>query len=237
MTVQQIIDLALSNAHTKETQVLAANTIIWYNKARARVYAFIRQYVDENYFADDFFIDAVVSKANGEYTLPVYAVGPPIVYGISEIDRVLIKGYSTDTYYTAAQEVDIKTLPYDWSWYLTNQPKNLPLYYLGKDVIRIAPQFDTADVVAVDNNQIKLHGQRSLLDLAAGATDSVIPDHVHFVLADFMVPDILRARGRMSEAQTAENRLPGVVSEMVNTLTNRTKDDDTAKLPDETALE
>lgn len=240
MTVQQIIDLGLSNAHTREAQVGAANTIIWYNKARNRVAAFIRQNVDENYFFDDFYINAVAAQTNGEYTLPVYVAGPPLVQGISEIDRVLIKGYSTDIYYTPCTEVDIRILPNDWAWYLANQPKNKPIFYLGKGVIRIAPQFATLDIGGVVANQmIKLHGQRELIDQAAGGAeaDVIIPTKVHYVISEFMVPDILRARGREASAQSAENRLPGIVGEMVNTLTNRTKDDDTAKLPDETANE
>ena len=37
--------------------------------------------------------------------------------------RTFVKGYKDDLDFTKANEVDIKTLPKDWSWYLDNQPR------------------------------------------------------------------------------------------------------------------
>lgn len=237
MTVQEIINLALSRAHTKEAQIGSANALIFFNVARKKAGSAIIQHVDENYFYSTFSIDAVADQANGEYTLPEADYNSE---GIVKIDRVEMKGYSTDTYFIPVNEIKLNELAYDWAWYLANQPKSEPIYYLTSLGIRIAPQFDADDITAEDNDQIRLHGVKKLIDLAADAasSDILFPDNIHYVIADLMVPDILRERGRTNEASNYESKnVPLSISEMISTLTNRTRDFQEARLPDESSTE
>ncbi len=238
MTVQQIIDLSLSLAHTKESQVGSANVLSWFNIARKRIGSLITQNVDENYFASEWFIDAVADQADGKYDLPDADQDSE---GIVKIDRVLIKGYNTDTYYEPCNEIKLGELPLDWTWYLNNRPKSHPVYRLGATSIFIAPKFVEADITDADgtvitnNNQIELHGTKKLIDLAADASDDtiLIPDDVQWAIAEFIVPLILRSRGKKSEASDLNNALPGVAAEVISTLTNRTRDFMEAKVPRE----
>lgn len=237
MTVQQIINLALSRAHTKEAQIGSANALTFFNIARKKAGSVIIQHVQENYFYDTFSIDAVADQTDGEYTLPEADHNSD---GIVKIDRVEIKGYSTDDYFVPATEVKINNMQYEWAYYIKNQPKSDPIYRLGASSIFIAPQFESDDISGADNNQIRLHGVKKLIDLAADDDEStiLISDDVHYVIADLMVPDILRERGRTTESGNYEkNNVPISISEMITVLTNRTRDFQEAKMPDESDTE
>jgi len=235
MTVQQIMDTALGIAHTKESQVGSANLLRWFNISRKRIGSLITQSVDENYFSFQWNLDAVASQAEGEYTLPAISSTDA---GIVKIDKVLMKGYSTDDLYQPCNEVKLNELGHDWTWYLSNTPKSNPIYRLGPKSIFLAPQFATTDIVVADNDQIELHGTKKLVDLTAVALEALIliQDDVQWCIAEYMVPFILRARGKKSEATNAINGLGGVASELVATLTNRTRDFQEANVPDESNL-
>jgi len=153
---------------------------------------------------------------------------------------VFIKGYSTDVNYLKADEVDIKTLPHDWEWYLTNQPKSLPIYFIADESIFIAPQFATADLPASPsgNLQIKLNGIAKVTDLDVGAAAStiLIPDDSHHRIATGMKQWIFRARGKTKEALVAKQEFEVEKANMIDEMTNRDNSGMCAKLPDDNQL-
>ena len=126
MTYNEIITLALADSHTKAGQVSAGLLKTFFNISRKELGNSIIKDVDENYFFNIWKRDAIVDQENGEYPYPEADSDSA---GMQKCLGVLIKGLSTDIDYTKAREVDIKALPRDWSWYLTNQPKSDPIYF------------------------------------------------------------------------------------------------------------
>lgn len=236
MTYNEIIALALYNTHTKAAQVDATMLQAAFNYSRNRIAKTLIQGIGENYFFEIWKRDAVANQENGEYPYPI---ADEHAAGAEKITGVLIKGYSTDVDYTPCREVDIKNLDHDWSWYLVNQPKSDPIYFIGDESLFIAPQFATADLPAEpDNNrQIKLTGIAKLEDLAAGATSAAIllPSSLHIRIALGMEEFIYKARKMKSEAAAAKSDFEYELTLIVDELTNRNNSNMQASLPDETA--
>lgn len=236
MTVAQIQSLALALTGTKSGQVGTADLLTWFNIARKRVGSVIMKDVDENYFFQIWKRDAVAAQTNGEYPYPEADNDSA---GMVKCLNVAIKGYSTDLYYQIAREVKLADLEYDWEWYLANQAKSNPIYFIGDESIFIAPQFAAADVGASGNVQIKLTGLAKLTDLTAegAATTILIPDDHQHVIAMCMMPFILRSRGKKSEADSEENNARIALEDMCDSLTNRDHSNQQATLPNDSALQ
>ena len=244
MTPQQIVNLALSNTHTKSTQITDANQLLFFNLARHDVAAIIKKDVNEDYFYQIWKVDAEdntnATRDNGEYLVPKTTATD---IGMNKLIGLAIKAYSTDTYYTPAREVNIRELlqQHDWDWYMENQPKSDPIYYIADESIFIAPEFKPADLPAVQagNNQIKLYGIVNLIDLAIDDTadEVLIPDEHHDVIAIGMEKYIYKARGKKKEAFDSMADYKEAVADMVDALTNRDDSFMQAELPDTTNLE
>lgn len=234
MTYNEIVTLALDSSHTKSGQFLAASLKTWFNIARKELWNTIVKDVDENYFFQIWKRDAIVAQTNGEYPYPEADENSA---GMLKLTAVAIKGYSTDEYFKPAREVDIKTLPHDWEWYLTNQPKSDPIYFIADDSVFIAPNFVAADLPTSPsgNMQIKLTGTAKCIDLSAGATAAaiLIPDDSHHRIAVGMTQWIFKARAKKNEAAAAKNEFEIEKSLMTDELTNRDNSGMTAKLPDD----
>lgn len=242
MTVQQIMDLALANTHTKSGQVSATSLLKWFNASRKKVAKKIISDISENFFFQIWTIDAedntVAKRANGEYLFPIQSSTSA---GMKKLQKLFIKGYSTDDYFTPCKEVDLRALPNDWLWYMANQPKNDPIYFIADSSFFIAPEFLAADLPAVPagNKQIKCYGVASIADLAANAAEStiLIPDDYHELIATGMEPYILKARDKRNESIAAKNEFIFELQEMIDELSER---DDTrmiAQLPNDTNLQ
>jgi len=238
MTAQEIIDLALSNTHTKTGQVSATNLLTFFNLIRKEVGNSIISGVNENFFYEIWKRDAVAEQENGEYPYPVADEDSA---GMVKALSVAIKGHKDDSDYTVAREVDIANLDYDWNYYLTTQSKVDPIYYIGEDSLFIAPQFVTADLpdVPAGNAQIKLNGIKKFIDITAEAEDSaiLIPDDFQPVIALGMEQYIYKARGKANAAKSAKQEYLVEQSIMVDNLTNRDNSVMKAKLPDDTNLQ
>lgn len=237
MTYNEIITLALSNTHTKAAQVSTTLLASAFNIARTRLASEINQGVGENYFFQIWKRDAIANQQNGEYPYPEADQDSA---GAEKISGVLIKPYSTDLYYTPCREVDIKNLPYDWEYYLANQPKSDPIFFIADESIFIAPQFSDTDLPEIPpgNMQIKLNGIAKLIDLAAGATSAavVIPTSQHHRIAIGMEEWIYKARKMKKEAFDASQQFEVEISKMIDELTNRDNSNLQATLPDTSAL-
>lgn len=232
MTYDAIVALALDLTHTKAGQVSAGNLKTYFNIARKELANAIVKDVDENFFFQIWLRDAIASQENGEYPYPEADNDSA---GMLKALGVLIKGYSTDLYFTKAREVDIKKLDRDWAWYLANQPKADPIYFIGDESVFIAPQFAAADLPASPsgNAQIKLLGIAKMIDLDTGAAASaiLIPDDSHHRIAIGMKQWILSARGKKTEALQAKQEFELEKQTMIDELTNRDNSGMTATLP------
>lgn len=226
MTAAQIINLALSNTHTKTGQVAAADLILFFNIVRNELGDLIIKEVDENFFFQIWTIDAqdntTATRENGEYLFPVASSSQA---GMLKLLRLAIKGYSTETYFTPCREVDIRNLQEDWLYYMANQAKNDPIYFIADESFFIAPEFKAADLPSTPagNKQIKAYGIAKLTDLTASAVESaiLIPSNFHQTMAVGMEQYIYKARGKKKEAFDAMLDYQNKRQEMIDTLTNR----------------
>lgn len=244
MTVQQIINLALSNCHTKSSQVSAANLILFFNLSRNDVAATIRKDVNEDFFFQIWTIDAEdntnADKANGEY---LYPTATSSTAGMKKLINLMMKGYSTDTYFTPCTEKNLRELLkyHDWTWYMVNQSKSDPIYYIADESVFIAPEFKAADLpdTPSGNEQLKLYGIATITDLAATDVEAtvLIPEEHHDVIALGMEKYIYKARGKKKEAFDSLSDYGAAKQDMIDALTNRDDSFMQAKLPDDTALQ
>jgi len=244
MTAQQIANLALSNTHTKSTQITDANLLLFLNLARHDLAQTIIKDVNENFFFQIWTIDAQdntnTDRANGEY---IYPASTSSQAGMQKLMRLLIKGYSTDENYTPAREVDpTEILKYhDWAWYMENQPKSDPIYFVADESIFIAPEFKAADLPdsPSGNAQIKLYGIATLADITIAAAESaiLIPKDYHEVIALGMEKYIYKARGKKKEAFDSMTDYERSKQEVIDKLTNRDQSYFEASLPNDRDLQ
>lgn len=237
MTVDNIIALALSNTHTKAGQVSPTTLLTAFNIARKRLGNAIIQNVGENYFFQIWKRDAIANQTNGEYPYPEADQNSA---GAAKISGVLVKGLSSDVYYQPCKEVDIKNLARDWEYYLANQPKNDPIFFIADESVFIAPQFSTDDLPASPsgNAQIKLNGIAKFIDLTTGQSDAaiLIPDDSHHRIAIGMEEYIYKARKMKKEAFDAANEFGVEIEMMIDELTNRDNSNMCARLPNDHEL-
>jgi len=232
MTYNEIITLALSNTHTKTGQVGSDLLKTAFNISRNTIANAIIKDVDENYFFQFWTRDAVADQNNGEYPYPKATSDSA---GMLKCLKLYIKGLSTDTYFTDADEVDIKTLSRDWSWYLENQPKSKPIYFIADESFFVAPQFSTSDLPdePSGNQQIKLGGIAKMTDLDVGAEESaiLIPTDSHWRIALGMEQFIYKARKLKQEAFDSKQEFEVEIAKMIDELTNRDNSKMTGRLP------
>jgi len=238
MTFNEIISLALTMSHTKTAQVSADNLKAFFNIKRKELGNVIIKDVDEEFFFQIWKRDAIAAQENGEYPYPEADADSA---GMLKSKAVYIKGYSTDLEYIKAKDVKLANLPYDWNYYLDNQPKSSPIYFIGENSLFIAPQFNANDLPddPSGNAQVKLVGIAKLIDLDTEATsaDILIPDDSHHRIAIGMKELIFRSRGKTSEADKAFNEFEAEKSKMIDELTNRDTSTMIASLPDDEHLQ
>lgn len=242
MTFNQILTLALANTHTKTSQVGATNLATFFNLVYRDLVSTVVKDVGENYFLEIWQLDAqdetIAKRANGEYTFPVASDSQK---GMLKMLRLAVKPTSDDVYHVPAKEVDIKTLDFDWSYYMENQPKSNPIYFVGDNSFFLAPKFAAADLPAVPagNKQLKLYGIASATDLAADAAEITIllPADQHPRIAQGMEQYIYKSRGKKKEAGDALSEYQFSKSQMIDDLTNRDDSKMAASLPADTDLQ
>ena len=242
MTVQQIMDIALINAHTKSNQVKSGDLLKWFNWVYKDMAKKIVKDVSENFFFQIWTLDAEDSdnadRANGEYLFPKASSSQA---GLKKLLRLTIKGYDTDLNYKPCREEDPRAMDYDWNWYVENQPKEDPIYFIADTSIFIAPQWKADDLPdsPAGNKQIKAYGIASVTDLAANTIESLIliPEDQHERIAIGMEQYIYKSRGKMTEARNAKQEYTIEKEVMIDELTNRDASHMIATLPDDTRLQ
>lgn len=236
MDFNAIITLALADSHTKAGQVSSTNLITYFNIVRNELGNLIIKDVDEDFFFQIWKRDAVANQNNGEYPYPEADSDSA---GMLKCNTVSVKTKSTDTYYKTAREVKLAQLEHDWDWYLENQSKEDPIYFIADNSIFIAPQFETEDLPASPsgNAQIKLTGIAKLTNLTTGAAESAILIPTPERIALGMKYWILKSRSMHSAAALALNDFRDAKLTMVSELTNRDNSEMCASLPDDTALQ
>lgn len=242
MTVAEIMALALSNAHTKSNQVDSDDKLRWFNIIRKDIAKTIMKDVSENYFFEIWTIDAedneTATRVNGEYLFPEAS---STSVGMKKLLRLAVKGYSTDNYHTPAREVDPRQLERDWSFYVKNQSKANPIYFIGDRSFFIAPEWKPEDLPDTQsgNKQIKAYGIASVVDLAADAAEDaiLIPEDYHWLVALGMEQYIFKSRGKQGEAINSMNEYEAKKSEMIDGLTNRDLSRMKATIPNDTNLQ
>ncbi len=234
MTYNEIITLALAISHTKAGQISSTDLETFFNIARNELGNAIIKDVNENFFYEIWKRDAIANQENGEYPYPEADSDSA---GMLKCLDVAVKPLSTEIFYTKAEEVDPKAMPHGWDWYLVNQPKSRPIYFIADRSIFIAPQFHPADLPSPNpsgNTQIKLEGITKFINLSAGATEAqiLIPEDSHHRIAVGMKQYIMQARGKTEKAIAAKNEFEFEKLTMIDELTNRNDSLMTAKLPD-----
>lgn len=236
MDFNAIIALALADSHTKAGQVSSTNLASYFNICRNELGNLIIKDVDEDFFFQIWKRDAVVNQENGEYPYPEADSDSA---GMLKCNNVYVERKSTGPYHLPAREVKLSQLNHDWSWYLDNQPKSDPIYFIADESIFIAPQFTADDLPASPsgNAQIKLTGIAKLTNLAAGATEAAVLIPTPERIAIGMKYWILKSRNLNAAAAAAKQEFDTAKLTMVSELTNRDNSEMCARTPDDTALQ
>lgn len=237
MTPAQIISMARSQTHTNSDQVSDADALIMLNAVYHDTMAFIKQFVGEDYFFDIWFADAVASQTNGEYPYPEQDGTND---GMEKLKGLAIKPTTDYDYHVPARQVDIRSLPYDWAWYLVNQPADDPIYLVADKSVFIAPNFTATTAGSAGNQQIKLYGIKQEIDLTSGGAESdiLVPREYHpTVMVAGMKKFIYRHIGRESQITQAEKDYLTEKNLMVSQLSDRDISVGQAALPDDSSLE
>jgi hypothetical protein len=236
MTVAQIITLARAITHTNSAQVSDAQALIFLNAVYHDKMASVIQMVGEDLFFDVWLADAVASQANGEYILPAPDASNA---GMLKLKQLFVKVNSTDTYYTKARQVDLRSLPNDWNWYLENQPMSDPVYFVADQSFFLAPNFTATTAGGGGNAQLKLMGIKREIDLVDSGAEATIllPREFHTVLAIGMKRWIYDLLGKTGEKNDAINEDALETNKMLSALSDRDISLGQASLPQETDLE
>lgn len=244
MNVEEVIQLALDNTHTTSEQVRADLLLRNFNISRKDVGNTIIKDVSENFFQDFWIRDAIADQNNGEYPYPEADVDSK---GMLKCQALYVKYKYTDQNYIKAEEVNIADLPYDWDWYLVNQPKNQPIYFIGDNSFFLAPLHSAEDLCDINsenpdpsgNSMIKAVGLVKFVDLLITDEEDkmLIPEDFHDLIALGMEKGIYKSRGNRDEALLSSREYTIEKENMVDTLTNRDESKMIAKVPDEPGLE
>lgn len=111
---------------------------------------------------------------------------PEVAYNLAwaKVLKGLSINYNGETYtetwalkYIKASEVNPTTLEYDWDYYVENQDKDKPIYYIADKSVFIAPapRWTEAGV-----NRIKLTGIRKITDYTISTTEAEMKIPVDF---------------------------------------------------------
>jgi len=231
------VDTIISNARvstgTNTTQLTAANGIIFLNNVYKDLCEAILQ-IDERYFYTEWAIDAVADQAEYAFTAHVAAT-----IGLKKLLRLEMKMSTNDTYFRPCREVDITNLELDWDYYQANQPMDDPIYYLSDTGFFIAPVFTSTTTAGGDNDQIKVYGEGSRIDLVAGGAEGtvLIDRDYHWLLSLGMEYWIHKSKQKSEEARLSLEEYNLKKAEMLNNLSNRNHSVGFAAMPSTANLE
>jgi hypothetical protein len=233
--VDTIITEARTNTSTNVDQVSAANALIFLNRVYHDLVNALQD-IDELFFYQSWVADAVADQTNGEYK---FQADSATVQGLKKLLKMEVKTHQNNTYYDVAREVSIRQLDLDWDYYLTNQSLNDPIYYIGEDGFFLAPQFTTEATGDPGNNQIRIYGVPSAIDLVAGGAETlVLVDRAyHWLLSLGMEYWIYKSLRKRDDSIAARQEYELEKNKFLSEMSNRDKSVHLASLPDDTDLE
>jgi hypothetical protein len=192
--------------------------------------------IDEDYFYTKWDIDAVAAQTDGAYSL---TIGDATTQGLRRILRVEILMDDDDDYYKVAERISPRDLTEPWDYYLAQEGTSTPKYFIAENKIYIAPQFSADRVGGAPNNQIRIWGIASNIDLVAGGAETtiLIPRIYHNVLILGLKYYLLDAYGEEDRANRAFTLYEASKERMLQELTDRDRHITLVATPDTSTLE
>jgi hypothetical protein len=120
----------------------------------------ITEVVGESYFYNEFTTDTTVSGQK-EYTLPATISG-----NLDWVNKTLGISIDYGDGYVKATKVDVNSLEYDVSYYMTNQPTTNPIYTIQDNSVMIFP-VPTATTIG----DIRMYVVQNLIDITASTAE------------------------------------------------------------------
>lgn len=130
----------------------------------------------------------------------------------------------TDTWalkYTPAREVNKDTLWKEWNYYVENQDKSDPIYFIADNSFFIAPAFRTEEAW---DYRMKLTWIRNITDYTIDTTeaDMIIPSDYQRVLLMWVIPYALMSkRADNNDVQKAQNDYEAKLATAIMNLASR----------------
>lgn len=234
--VDDIIDRAQSAIQYDDNDIDATTALEYLNEMVYHPILSAIENIDEDYFYTSWEIDAVADQTDGAYTLET---GDATTQGIRRILRVEIKVDDDDEYYKVAKPINPRDLTESWDVYLAKEDGTQPSYYIAENKIYLAPQFSSDQVGSAPNDQIRIWGIASNVDLLVGGAEStiMIPRIYHNVLILGLKYYLLDALGEEDRATRAFTLYEAAKTRMLEELTDRDRHINQAGTPDTTSLE
>lgn len=234
--VNDIIDRAQSAINYDDNDIGDTEALAYLNEMIYHPILSAIENIDEDYFYTKWDIDAVAGQAQGAYDLEQ---GDATTQGIRRILRVEILVDDDDTYYKVADPVSPRDLTDSWDKHLAQESGSSPVYFIAENKIYIAPQFAAAQVGSAPNNQIRIWGIASNIDLVAGGAEStvLIPRIYHNVLILGLKYYLLDALGEEDRATRAFTLYDAAKTRMLSELTDRDRHVNIAATPDTEILQ
>ena len=123
--------------------------------------------------------------------------------------------------YIQAREVNRNTLQNEWNYYLENQSKEDPIYFIADNSFFISPVPRTTEWGV---NRLKLTWICNIKDYTVSTTQAqmIIPVDYHYVLMLWVIPfALMTKRADNNEVIKAQNDYNNAETEAIFTLTNR----------------
>jgi len=202
-------------------------------KAYKELYTAIVKEVWEDYFRTTSLMDAVADQEVYTLTKPTSTVS-----AFSKIVGIYIK-YPTDTNYKVCRFRDLRNSSKSLSEMLDNSSASTPLYYNTETELYILPKFTSETTGSGSNEQIKVVGIASAIDLETISTeaDILIPVEYHENLILGALIEIYRYKNKVNLKNDVMVEFKREKERMLYELKNTDLRNDNILLPDDTYLQ
>ena len=133
------------------------------NKSYHYIEDCITEVVGESYFYNEFITDTTVAGQK-EYTMPTNLAG-----NIDWVNKTLGISIDYGDGYKKATKIDVNSLEYDVSWYMTNQPTTKPFYTIQDNSVIIFPV-----PTALTIGDVKMYVVQNLIDITSWTAEADI---------------------------------------------------------------
>lgn len=231
MTVSQIISQLRD--YITENQQDNTRLVEHINKYYHKIYRTIVSRIWENYFSTTQLIDAVADQESYTINKPTSSTS-----AFTKITQVYIKR-KTDTYYRPCRYIDLANTDKSLSFYLENATTREPLYWITETELYILPKFTSETTESGSNEQIKVLGIQSPVDLSTGSIESdiLIPVQYHDMIVTGALVEIYRYKKQRTQMLQTLKEFDADLEEMISTLTDRIESVDNIAIPDDTLVQ